>query len=197
MERQDGTNDSIDTHEPKRGLQPIGASASTPLKDVANETDDQDQRARSEGDDAEQVPAEGTPLPEFWAALKRMPRYARLSAGLARDNRVPRRAKLALAAGGAYAVSPIDLVPGIIPVAGQLDDLFVVMTAVQHAVNASPPEVAAEHLDRAGLTKAELDADMDAVRTTIRWLVTRGVKAGGNMAAAGMRKVQSLLRSRS
>lgn len=196
MERQDGTNDSIDTREPERGLQPIGASASTPLKHVASETYDQDQRARSEGDDTEQLPAEGTPLPEFWAALKRMPRYARLSAGLARDNRVPRRAKVALAAGGAYAVSPIDLVPGIIPVAGQLDDLFVVMTAVQHAVNASPPEVAAEHLERAGLTKAELDADMDAVRRTIRWLVARGAKASGKMAAAGMRKVQALLRSR-
>lgn len=197
MERQPDTNDPH-ANEPEHALEPAGAAASTPLAEVAKETYDHDQHAQQmNGEDIpERMPTEGTPLPEFWAALKRMPRYVRLSANLARDKHVPRRAKLALMAGGAYAVSPIDLVPGVIPVAGQLDDLFVMMTAVQHAVNALPPEVAADHLDRARLTRKELDADMDAVRATIGWLVKRGAKAGGRVAGAGLRKVQALLRSR-
>ena len=187
MQDDDVASRATESPEPEHGLEPVATDMATPGKDAAeSETTDS-----GTGD----VPTEGTPLPEFWAAIKRMPRYARLSAGLARDGQVPRRAKLALAAGGGYAVSPIDLVPGVIPVAGQLDDLFVVMTAVQYAVNASPPDVAAEQLERAGLTQAELDADTEAVRATIRWLVKRGAKIGGSAAASGLRKVQVLFRS--
>lgn len=44
---------------------------------------------------------------------------------LLRDDRVPRRRKLLLVALGAYLASPIDLVPDIVPVLGQLDDALV------------------------------------------------------------------------
>ena len=70
-------------------------------------------------------------LADFWETLKRLPAYARLVATMARDERVPWSARAMLLFGGAYLVSPLDLVPGIIPVAGQLDDLYVVLAALK------------------------------------------------------------------
>lgn len=192
MDDQKTNTERGQDHDAGHELTPVSQETSSPLEDANRPVD-----AGEPHVDPEEIPVEGTPLPAFWAAIKRMPRYARLSAGLARDGQVPRRAKAALAAGGAYAFSPIDLVPGIIPVAGQLDDLFVVMTAVQYAVKTSPPEVAAEHLERAGLTREDVDTDMDAVRATIRWLVQRGAKTGGNLASAGLRKARSFWDARS
>src|SRR3712207_5606231 len=63
-------------------------------------------------------------------AVRRLPRYLRLTWNLARDERVPRGAKAFLVVGGAYALSPIDLIPGIIPVAGQIDDVLVLLVAL-------------------------------------------------------------------
>ena len=51
---------------------------------------------------------------------RRWPTYARLAWDLVRDPRVPAAARRWLAAAGAYSLSPIDPVPGIIPVLGQL-----------------------------------------------------------------------------
>src|SRR3954470_3547948 len=88
------------------------------------------------------------PPDRFWAAVRHMPAYLHLAANLARDSRVPKSAKVALAVGGVYAISPVDLVPGIIPVAGQLDDLVVVLFAIRTAVRACSPEMATLHLER-------------------------------------------------
>lgn len=55
---------------------------------------------------------------------------------LARDPRVPRRRKALLLGLVAYLASPIDLVPDVIPVAGQLDDAIVVALVLRHLVRA-------------------------------------------------------------
>lgn len=55
---------------------------------------------------------------------------------LARDPRVPRRRKLLLLALAAYLASPLDLVPDLVPVAGQLDDVIVVGLVLRHLVRA-------------------------------------------------------------
>lgn len=59
-----------------------------------------------------------------------------LAARLARDPRVPRRRKLLLLALAAYLASPIDLVPDVIPVVGQLDDAIIVALVLRHFVRA-------------------------------------------------------------
>lgn len=107
----------------------------------------------------------------MWKLVRRLPRYARLTAALARDPRVPRSAKAMLAIGGLYLVSPIDLVPGIIPVAGQLDDLYVVLTGLQRAIRTSPDDVIDEHLAAVELERSCVDDDL----ATIRDFVRRGV----------------------
>jgi uncharacterized membrane protein YkvA (DUF1232 family) len=115
-------------------------------------------------------------LAGFWESVKRLPAYARLVATMARDSRVPNRSRAMLAVGGAYLVSPIDLVPGIIPVAGQLDDMYVLLMAIRQALRMTPPDVTAEYLNRYGLDTETIDADLAAIRRLVRVGVTDGAR---------------------
>ncbi len=131
-------------------------------------------------------------LDPMWQLVKRLPAYARLSAGLARDPRIPGSAKAMLVAGGAYLVSPIDLVPGFIPVAGQLDDLYVVLVGLRQAVRTSPPEVIDEHFTRAGLSPSIIDDDLAAIRAFVRRGVAWSIDNGGRALARMTRQAAAL-----
>jgi uncharacterized membrane protein YkvA (DUF1232 family) len=111
-------------------------------------------------------------LDGVWRVLKRLPAYGMLVASLARDRRIPVRARLILGAGGVYLVSPVDLVPGIIPVAGQLDDLYIVLIAIRQALRTIPDDVAAEYAASSGLTTDSIDDDLAAIRRLVRIGVT-------------------------
>lgn len=130
-------------------------------------------------------------LERFWAALRRLPRYLALGVNLTRDKDVPKRAKASVLMGGAYAVSPVDLVPGIIPVAGQLDDMVVILLALRRALRGCPPDVAADHLQRAGLTDGDLDADLAACWATVRWVGAKGLRLGGRFATSMSKRLGS------
>jgi uncharacterized membrane protein YkvA (DUF1232 family) len=60
---------------------------------------------------------------------------------LLRDRRVSRRRKLVAAAAAAYVVSPIDLVPDLIPAVGHVDDVVAVAFALDHLLSGVPREV--------------------------------------------------------
>ena len=139
----------------------------------------------------------GSPLPRFWDAIKRLPRYARVAASLIADPEVPKRSKVALGVGGLYLVSPIDLVPGIIPVAGQLDDLYVLLRALRQALHSAPAEVSARHLHNVDLTMAHVEADIKVIEETTVWLVRRGVNAGGRAATKSWQRLRGLVPKRS
>jgi uncharacterized membrane protein YkvA (DUF1232 family) len=62
----------------------------------------------------------------------------------ARDPRVPWYAKVLAAAVGAYALSPIDLIPDFIPVIGYLDDLLLVPAGIFLTVRLIPDGLMAE-----------------------------------------------------
>jgi uncharacterized membrane protein YkvA (DUF1232 family) len=64
------------------------------------------------------------------------------------DGNVPAPAKAVLAAGGIYLLSPIDLIPDFIPLAGQLDDLLVVGGVLALFVRLTPAHVLEAHLER-------------------------------------------------
>jgi uncharacterized membrane protein YkvA (DUF1232 family) len=140
--------------------------------------------------------AERTELERFWVALRRLPKYVKFAAGLARDRDVPARAKALLALGGAYTISPIDLVPGIIPVAGQLDDLFVLLISLRTAMRLCPREVAADHLERAGLNASDFDTDMQAAKDAALYLAERGFNASRSFAQRGAGRMAALWRNR-
>ena len=63
----------------------------------------------------------------------------------ARDPRTPVLAKVVAVAVGAYALSPIDLIPDFIPVFGLLDDLILVPAGLWLALRLIPPDILAEH----------------------------------------------------
>ena len=140
-------------------------------------------------------------MQRFWEAVKRLPAYIRLAAAVARDPEVPKPAKGILAAGGAYAVSPIDLVPGIIPVAGQLDDLYILLTAIQQSLKRTPADVADRHLAMAGISRGDIDGDLRAVRDLVRTAAVKSVviggKALGRVSRAAFRFANEQLKRRS
>ncbi len=59
----------------------------------------------------------------------------------AQDPRTPRRAKVLAVCIVAYALSPIDLIPDVIPVLGYVDDLILLPLAVWVALRMIPPQV--------------------------------------------------------
>ena len=74
-----------------------------------------------------------------------VPELGTLFLRLARDRRVHPLRRLQLIVLGAYLVSPIDLVPDFIPVAGQLDDVIVVAFVLRTVLRAGGPELLREH----------------------------------------------------
>lgn len=62
----------------------------------------------------------------------------------ARDTRTPWYAKAVAAAVVAYALSPIDLIPDVIPVLGHLDDFVLVPLGLWLAIRLVPPDVLAD-----------------------------------------------------
>jgi len=133
-------------------------------------------------------------LPAFWIAIRRLPAYVRLAASLARDGGVPAQAKASLAIGSLYVVSPVDLVPGIIPVLGQLDDLYILLTALQIALRTTPTEVTAPHLERAGVTAANVETDLATVRLLVRTAAVKTMTVGSKVIVRAGGTVSSLVR---
>jgi uncharacterized membrane protein YkvA (DUF1232 family) len=120
---------------------------------------------------------ERSPVGRLTETLGRLPRYLVLARALAGDPTLPRWRKAALAAGVVYLASPIDLVPGLIPVAGQLDDLAAVLLGLRVALRGCSPEAAAAHLAKAGLAEGDIGRDLAIVRGAAGWLARRTVRA--------------------
>jgi uncharacterized membrane protein YkvA (DUF1232 family) len=118
------------------------------------------------------------PSERFIALVRRLPAYARLAWRLSRDPRLSRGRRTAVAAAAAYLISPIDLVPGIIPVAGQLDDAAVALLGLRFALRGLPAADRQAHLDASGLTAHDLDHDLGTVRMGAAWLLRRGGRIG-------------------
>ena len=68
------------------------------------------------------------------ALVRRMPAYLRLSWRLAKDPLLSKARRAAVVGAAGYLASPIDLVPGVIPLLGQLDDIAVAIAALRLAL---------------------------------------------------------------
>jgi uncharacterized membrane protein YkvA (DUF1232 family) len=72
--------------------------------------------------------------------MKQLPNYVRLLGGLLTDRRVSGVDKLLVAGAIVYIVMPIDLIPDFIPFLGEVDDVFILVLALQRLVeNAGRP----------------------------------------------------------
>jgi uncharacterized membrane protein YkvA (DUF1232 family) len=131
------------------------------------------------------------------AVIARSPRYIKLGWLLMNDPTVPARGKVALSGGLAYALSPIDPVPGFIPVLGQLDDLAALLLGVRTALRSAPDEVAERYLAESGLSHDALDRDIVTIRAMTVWLARRGAalaaRLGRAMVKAAGRQVKGMV----
>jgi uncharacterized membrane protein YkvA (DUF1232 family) len=126
----------------------------------------------------------GDPFPRarFVALVGRLPRYLRLAWGLAGEPRLSRTRKAGVLAAAAYLASPVDLVPGIIPFVGQLDDMAVALLALRAALRALDPATRERHLAAAGLAPGDMDHDLGTVAVSAAWLARRGIAVGRRLA---------------
>lgn len=132
----------------------------------------------------------------FSRVVLRAPNYMLLAANLARDKRLSRNQKVRALASLGYALSPLDLLPGLIPVVGQLDDLAVLIGGLRGVVRSCPAELAEEHLKRSGLELTTLDKDLATLRATGWWIArgTAGLFGGTVRRSASL--LAGLVRSR-
>lgn len=77
--------------------------------------------------------------------LRNLLTSVRLSWRLLRDPQVPLRFKALALIPVLYIVSPVDLLPDLVPVLGQIDDIAVALLAVEFFVGLCPPAVVAHH----------------------------------------------------
>jgi uncharacterized membrane protein YkvA (DUF1232 family) len=77
--------------------------------------------------------------------IQQIPAYLRLFGGLFTDRRVSAVDKLLLGAAIAYTLAPVDLIPDIVPFMGQVDDVFLLMTATQRLIANAGRRVVADH----------------------------------------------------
>jgi uncharacterized membrane protein YkvA (DUF1232 family) len=133
-------------------------------------------------------------MERFKISMRRLPRYGRLATNMLRDERVPVEARTVLVAGAAYVISPIDLIPGFIPVLGQLDDLLVALLGLRFALAQAAPEVRVEHLERAGLRDEDFAEDLRTVRDTSVYLLKSGTRRIAHGVGRVVRRTGGMVR---
>jgi len=134
------------------------------------------------------------PSEQLSAFVRRLPAYGRLAWNLGRDPILSRARRGAVLAAAGYLVSPIDLIPGIIPVLGQLDDLLVLLAALRYALNGLDAQQRAVHLGAVGLSDATLAEDLRTLGTTAAWLARAGGRMALRVGRIGMRTGASVAR---
>lgn len=100
-------------------------------------------------------------------AVRKLPAYARLVWGLARDERVPGAQKLILVGIVGYLLMPIDIIPDFLPILGQLDDVAIVLLGLDFFIKAAPADVVDEHLARISKGRDDLASDLDEVQSLL------------------------------
>jgi Protein of unknown function (DUF1232) len=122
----------------------------------------------------------------FLPLASRAPLYGRLIWALVRDDRTPMGRKALLAAALGYLVVGRDLIPDDLPVIGGLDDLVVVVLAVDLFLDGVPDAVLDEKLDELGIERRSFHADVDRLRRFTPGLLRRIIRrAPGMISFAG------------
>ena len=100
----------------------------------------------------------------FMPLASRVPTYTRLIWALVMDARIPTSRKVVLAGAAGYVVVGRDLIPDDIPILGGLDDLAVVILAVEVFFDGIPDEILEEKLEELAIDHEAFRRDMAQVR---------------------------------
>ena len=135
--------------------------------------------------------ADPFPRDRLSAMVHRTPRYAKLAWRLGKDPMLSKARRVAVGAAAGYLVSPVYLVPGFIPVLGQLDDLAFALAALRLALDGLHPDRRRMHLEAVGLEDAHLADDIRTVGATAAGspaepaLTGRVLREGAHVAEGG------------
>ena len=91
------------------------------------------ERTARDKQDAERSPRTGAKRTVIYY-IRQLPRYLRLLGGLVTDSRVSMVDKLLVVGAMAYIVMPIDIIPDFIPFFGEIDDLYLLVLALQRLI---------------------------------------------------------------
>jgi uncharacterized membrane protein YkvA (DUF1232 family) len=100
----------------------------------------------------------------FMPIVARAPLYGRLLGELLFDGRVPASRKAFVGLAAAYLVSPIDLIPDFVPLISRLDDVAVVVVALDLFLEGVPRHVLLDRMYALGIDGRELERDLESVR---------------------------------
>jgi uncharacterized membrane protein YkvA (DUF1232 family) len=100
----------------------------------------------------------------FVPVASRVPTYSRLIAALVMDPRIPTSRKAVLAGAAGYVLLGRDLIPDEIPFLGGLDDLAVVVLAVEVFFDGIPEDILEEKFVELEIDPDAFERDMDQVR---------------------------------
>ena len=103
-------------------------------------------------------------LMAFLPLASRAPTYARLMLALLVDERTPPARKAVLAGAAGYLLIGRDLIPDDIPILGGLDDLVVVVLAVDLFLEGIPEDLLDEKLAELEIDRAAFDQDIARIR---------------------------------
>ena len=131
---------------------------------MADESDGRNRKDRKRRRRGPSLLARALGIMAFLPIASRAPIYARLIFSLVLDERTPASRKALLAGAAGYLVIGRDLIPDDIPILGGLDDLVVVVLAVDLFLDGVPSEVLGEKLEELGIDRVAFDQDMARVR---------------------------------
>ena len=103
-------------------------------------------------------------LMAFMPLASRAPLYARLMLALVMDERTPAGRKALLAGAAGYLLVGRDLVPDDVPVLGGLDDLVIVVLAVDLFLDGVPQELIDEKLVELDIDRVAFNEDIARIR---------------------------------
>jgi uncharacterized membrane protein YkvA (DUF1232 family) len=122
----------------------------------------------------------------FLPVASRAPMYAQLIFALLTDGRMPNSRKALLAGAVGYLALGKDLVADEIPLLGGLDDLVVVVLAVDLFLDGVPADLLDEKLVALGIERAAFDSDIAQIRRLTPGPVRRIIRRlPGMVEAAG------------
>ena len=113
--------------------------------------------------------------------MKELPNFLRLLGGLLTDIRVSNTDKLLVAGAVAYILLPMDIVPDFIPFLGEIDDIFLLVLALQRLIGNAGRAVLLEHWmgDPKDLSSLNLERVLTAATFFLPRRVRRRLRAIG------------------
>jgi uncharacterized membrane protein YkvA (DUF1232 family) len=128
----------------------------------------------------------------FLPLASRFPMYARLVTALVLDERMPATRKALLAGAAGYLVLGRDLIPDDVPIIGGLDDVVVVVLAVDLFLDGVPDELLDEKLDELGIDREAFDRDMTAIRRLTPGPVRRTIRRVPALVGSAAETIQNI-----